>query len=109
MFISLPSSVKVIQSVKLPYIVCTRILLRTELERQSSGQRFLRLAEHLDVDCHGGARIGRQHGEEVARRLAGFGVEGREGRGDGGEVFGEHCGRLLGFLVMCGLCYCLVV
>jgi len=77
------------------------LFLRTELESQSSGQRFLGLAEELDVDCHGGARIGRQHGEEVARGLAGFGVEGREGRGYGGEVFGEHFGRsLFGFVLV---------
>lgn len=48
------------------------------------------LVEQLDVDSHGRAGIGRQQGKEVARRLAGFRVEGREGRGDRGEVFGEH-------------------
>jgi hypothetical protein len=67
--------------------------LHTELKSQRSRQRFLRLREQFDVDGHGGARIGRQHGEEVARGFAGFGVERRESRCDGGEVFGEHFGR----------------
>ena len=62
----------------------------TELQRHGRGRVLLRLAQQLHVDGHGLPGVGRQQGEEVARRLAGARVEGREGRCYGCEVFCEH-------------------
>lgn len=65
--------------------------IRTELQFQLAWKRSSTLRQHFDIYAHCLPRIGRQKGEEVARRLAGARVEGREGRGHGGNITGEHC------------------
>lgn len=63
----------------------------TKLQLQHGRLLDARTPQHLHADGHVFARVGGQEGEEVAGGFAGAGVEGGEGRGDGGEVFGEHC------------------
>lgn len=67
---------------------------RTESQRQKSGLGSFGLGQHLDVYGHCGAGIRREHGEEVARCFARFGVEGREGGRDRCEEPCDHidCG-----------------
>ena len=64
----------------------------TEFKSQCGGDIDLCPPAHLDVDGHPGARIGRQQGEEVAGSLPRSRIERREGRRDGGDVFGQHDG-----------------